>query len=172
MHRAGKSIDMAKTPKQALEPLKIADEDCARAYCAHNPLARHALLTGMVGSRIFAADERPTVEASIYELCKDVEAVAKGDLTCASQMLVAQSVTLDALFAELIRRSLDNMGERFDAMERYMRLALKAQSACRSTLEILARLHQPREQTVKHVQVNHGGQAVVADQFHHHPAGE
>ncbi|OYU35259.1 MAG: hypothetical protein CFE35_09710 [Novosphingobium sp. PASSN1] len=43
---------------------------------------------------------------------------------------------------------------------RYMRLALKAQAACRSTLEALARLHQPREQTVKHVHVSEGGQAV------------
>ena len=50
-----------------------------------------------------------------------------------------------------------------------MRLALKAQSACRSTLEALARLHQPREQIVKHVHVNQGGQAVVADHFHNQP---
>jgi hypothetical protein len=28
------------------------------------------------------------------------------------------------------------------------------------------KLHQPREQTVKHVHVNEGGQAVVADHFH------
>lgn len=55
-----------------------------------------------------------------------------------------------------------------DAADRYMRLALKAQAACRSTLEALARLHQPREQTVKHVHVNEGGQAVVADHFHQH----
>src|SRR3546814_10476843 len=49
-----------------------------------------------------------------------------------------------------------------------MRRTLKAQAACRSTLEALARLHQPREQTVKHVHVNEGGQAVVADHFHQH----
>jgi hypothetical protein len=47
-----------------------------------------------------------------------------------------------------------------------MRLALKAQAASRATLEALVRLHQPREQTVKHVHVNEGGQAVVADPFH------
>ncbi len=32
----------------------------------------------------------------------------------------------------------------------------------------LAKLHQPREQTDRHVHVNEGGQAVVADHFHHH----
>ena len=55
--------------------------------------------------------------------------------------------------------------------ERYGRLAFKAQSNCRATLEALAKLHQPREQTVKHVHVNEGGQAVVADQFHQHTGG-
>ena len=64
------------------------------------------------------------------------------------------------------------MGHYPDAAERYMRLALKAQAACRSTLEALARLHLPREQTVKHVHVNDGGQAVVADHFHQHAGGQ
>ena len=31
---------------------------------------------------------------------------------------------------------------------------------------------QPREQTVRHVHVNEGGQAVIADQFHHHAGGK
>ena len=64
------------------------------------------------------------------------------------------------------RRAANNMGEYINATERHGRLALKAQSNCRATLEALAKLHQPREQTVRHVHVNEGGQAVVADQFH------
>ena len=31
---------------------------------------------------------------------------------------------------------------------------------------------QPREQTVRHVHVNEGGQAVIADQFHNHTGGQ
>lgn len=89
----------------------------------------------------------------------------------ASRIYTSQAISLDALFTELARRSGNNMGQYPDAADRYMRLALKAQAACRSTLEALARLHQPREQTVKHVHVNEGGQAVVADQFHHHAGG-
>jgi hypothetical protein len=58
------------------------------------------------------------------------------------------------------------MGEYLDASERYARMAIKAQANCRSTLESLSKLHQPREQTVKHVYVNEGGQAVIADHFH------
>ena len=60
-----------------------------------------------------------------------------------------------------------SMGEYIEASERYMRLALKAQANSRAMLEALAKLHQPREQTVRHVHVNEGGQAVIANQFHH-----
>jgi hypothetical protein len=95
----------------------------------------------------------------------------KGDLSFASAMLASQAMTLDSMFTEFARRAAINMGEYISAAERYGRLALKAQSNCRATLEALAKLHQPREQTVRHVHVNEGGQAVIADQFHHHGGG-
>ena len=95
----------------------------------------------------------------------------QGDLSIASRLLAAQAVTLDSMFTELARRAALNMGEYIEAADRYARLALKAQGNCRATLETLAKLHQPREQTVKHVHVNEGGQAVVADQFHQHTGG-
>lgn len=94
------------------------------------------------------------------------EEAAQGDLKLASDMLVAQAHSLDALFTELARRATINMGEYMGATESYGRLALKAQANCRATLEALMKLHLPREQTVKHVHVNQGGQAVVADHFH------
>ena len=75
------------------------------------------------------------------------------------------------MFTELARRAALNMSEYVNAAERYGRLALKAQSNCRATLETLAKLHQPREQTVRHVHVNEGGQAVIADQFHNNTGG-
>ena len=87
-------------------------------------------------------------------------------MTMATRILASQAISLDAMFTELARRSSVNMAEYPQAMERYMRLALKAQSASRSTLEALARLHQPREHTVRHV--NDGARAVIADRFHHH----
>ena len=49
---------------------------------------------------------------------------------------------------------------------------MKAQSQSRATIEALAKLHQPREQTVRHVHVNEGGQAVIAEEFHHHTGGQ
>ena len=62
-------------------------------------------------------------------------------------------------------------GEYPQTAERYGRLALKAQSNCRAALEALAKIYQPREQTVRHVHVNEGGNAIVADEFHQHTGG-
>ena len=61
-----------------------------------------------------------------------------------------------------------NMGEHLAATDTYARIAMKAQAQSRGALEALAKLHQPREQTVRHVHVNEGGQAVIADQVHNH----
>lgn len=106
------------------------------------------------------------------EIRKRGKAAETGKPAEASHMLAAQTITLDAIFSEFARRSANNAGQHIEAAERYMRLALKAQSNCRATLEALAKLHQPREQTVRHVHVNEGGQAVIADQFHHHTGGQ
>lgn len=105
---------------------------------------------------------------STQALQDNVARAEAGDLKAVSRMLASQAYSLDTMFTELSRRSITNMGSYMDASERYIRLALKAQTACRTTLEALAKLHQPREQIVKHVHVNEGGQAVVADQIHHH----
>lgn len=97
---------------------------------------------------------------------------AKGDMRLPSEMLTAQALSLDSMMTELMRRATMNLGDFPLAAERYARLAFKAQSNCRATLETLAKLHQPREQTVRHVHVNEGGRAVIADQVHNHTGGK
>jgi hypothetical protein len=59
-----------------------------------------------------------------------------------------------------------NMGEFLGATETYACIALKAQAQSRATLETLAKLHQPREQTARHVNVSESGQAVIAENVH------
>lgn len=91
-----------------------------------------------------------------------------GDLAEASHVLMAQALTLDTIFTEFASSAVRTTS--VDAAERFMRLALKAQANGRATLEALTKLHQPREQVVRHIHVNEGGQAVIADEFHHHAA--
>lgn len=151
--------------------LKREDEKLGRtlARLTLDPQIRNANLAMTFGSEMFDDQLRPDLGESSAALGEEVARAMKGDLSLATRLYTSQAISLDALFTELARRSGINMGQYSQAAERYMRLALKAQTACRSTLEALARLHQPREQIVKHVHVNDGGQAVVADHFHNGP---
>ncbi len=153
-----------------LEVERRPDEKIGRtlARITLDPQTRNAMLAMSFGSQVFGDQLKPDIAESSAVLAEEIQRAINGDLSIASRIYTSQAVSLDALFTEMARRSGNNMGQYPDAADRYMRLALKAQSACRSTLEALARLHQPREQTVKHVHVNEGGQAVVADHFHQH----
>lgn len=153
-----------------LEVEKRADEKIGRtlARITLDPQTRNANLAMSFGSQMFSDRLKPDIAESSAALAEEIQRAIKGDLSLASRIYTSQAISLDAVFTDMARRSGNNLGQYPDAADRYMRLALKAQSACRSTLEALARLHQPREQTVKHVHVTDGGQAVVADHFHQH----
>jgi hypothetical protein len=147
-------------------------EGTAFARVALDPVARHANLATGMASPVFSDEEKPSIMASTEALQSIVAKAEAGDMRIASRLLASQAVTLDTMFTELARRSGSNFGHYPDAADRYMRLALRAQSNCRTTVEALAKLHQPREQTVRHVHVNEGGQAVVAEHFHNHTGGK
>ncbi len=79
------------------------------------------------------------------ELRTQIDVVATGDLGRPEAMLLAQAHTLDSLFSNLARRSHSNMSEGYgEAAERYMRLALKAQSQAVRTIEALCDLKHPK----------------------------
>ena len=142
----------------------------ARAILA--PHFRHAVTASQIHKAQFGSLEGGPGHADYADAIRAKgDAAAKGELCFASRMLSAQAVTLDNIFTEMARRMALNMGDYLSASETYARIALKAQAQSRATLEALAKLHQPREQTVRHVHVNEGGQAVIADQFHHHAGG-
>jgi hypothetical protein len=138
------------------------------------PVNRHGNLAPLYGGAIANSlpdEHKPGVYEYALELRGRLDKARTGDMREASDMLLAQALTLDGIFTEMARRAAGNMGQYLDATERYMRMALKAQAQSRATLQALADLHRPREQIVKHVTVNEGGQAVVADQFHSHNRG-
>lgn len=87
-------------------------------------------------------------ETGIGDLAKVLrESVGKaqaGDLSEYEGMLGAQAYALNAIFLEMTRRAALNMGEYLPAAEQYMRLALKAQSQARTTIETLAEVKNPR----------------------------
>ena len=83
------------------------------------------------------------LQGFIDELSAQIDAVNAGDMKRAEGILITQAHTLNELFHALAHRAAMNMGEYFNAAERYMRLALKAQSQCRATLETLSAIKHP-----------------------------
>lgn len=179
---AGRANPMARKLKpaggieanNALTVEQTTDETSAQAMARKvlDPGFRHAVTASSFAGKVLGNSvEHPGLMDYVDHMLKVGGKAEAGDLAIASRLLASQAITLDAMFTELARRAAVNMSEYVNAADRYGRLAFKAQSNCRATLEALAKLHQPREQTVRHVHVNEGGQAVIADQFHHHARG-
>jgi hypothetical protein len=103
---------------------------------------------------------------SLYEAtAANIDAVRKGSMNGPEALLVAQATSLNMIYTELARRSALNMGEYIEASERYMRLALKAQSQCRATIETLAALKNPPVVYARQANISAGHQ-----QINNHPA--
>lgn len=168
----------ATAPAQPNNNLNVyrGEDETAEFATARSILAphfRHAVTASQIHKAQFGSMEGAPGYGDYADAIRAKgEQAAKGDLAFASRMLAAQAVTLDNIFTEMARRMALNMGEYLGATETYARIAMKAQAQSRATLEALTKLHQPREQTVRHVHVNEGGQAVIADQFHHHARGQ
>src|SRR5215831_10429718 len=75
------------------------------------------------------------------ELRRQAEAVNRGELAQSEAMLINQATALQSLFARLVEKAMacDNV----QMFETYMRMALRAQSQCRATLETLAAIKNP-----------------------------
>lgn len=167
--KAKAAVDLQPNNSLVIEQDK--DETGAQAMARKllQPVLKNAVAAStFMGKMLGTGEELPGLHDYATAVHNTAKGAAEGDLAMASQILASQALSLDAMFAEFARRSGMNMGDYINASEIYARLALKAQSNCRATLEALAKLHQPREQTVRHVHVNEGGQAVVADHFHNH----
>lgn len=165
---------VGEQPNNAMSVAKTEDETAgfATARAALGPNFRHAVTVSQILKPSFGSMEgAPGFGDYADAIHARGDAAIKGELAFASRTLAAQAMTLDTIFTEMARRMALNMGEHLVATETYARIALKAQAQSRATLEALAKLHQPREQTVRHVHVNEGGQAVIADQVHHHAGG-
>lgn len=101
----------------------------------------NGMVTTMFTSKTMAIEL--SLNEMILALHSQVDAFQKGDMKGAESMLLSQSVTLNAIFAEMARRAAMNMNGNIQATETYMRMALKAQSQARSTLETLTAIKNP-----------------------------
>jgi len=119
----------------------------------------------LANAHIMATFAKPTMgelhlAECVHALRDKTKAVNRGDLSSAEALLIEQAAALNAIFAEMARRSALNMGEYLDAADRYMRLALKAQSQCRATLETLATIKAGPAIFARQANIAHGPQQV------------
>ena len=119
---------------------KTAEEDIA-----------WVLLDPLVIAGSFLADQNkqfPNVDVTAFaaEVRVHADAVKRGDLSRGEEMLTAQAHSLNSLFYSLANRSAANSkGGYLDAAAAYMKLAMRAQSQCRSTWEAVAEIKNPRQ---------------------------
>lgn len=97
---------------------------------------------------------------SIATLKEKCVKTASGDLSHLEELLTAQAYSLDIMFCSMASRAKLNIGQYPDAANKYMNLALRAQSQCRSTVEALAEIKNPRpyiqNNKAQYQQVNNG----------------
>jgi hypothetical protein len=171
-----KESKLAKKKKQASLPTKDAVPDRAQAQglTVKAPIDDKAkrivaeleqcpLFVNAVTARTFAADTSGNADliAAAAVMFKKAERVKSGDMTQVEATLIAQAVTLDTIFNQLARRAAANMDGYLHTMDAYLRLALKAQSQCRTTLETLAEIKSPRAVAfVKQANIAQGPQQV------------
>jgi hypothetical protein len=97
---------------------------------------------------------------TIHAMKEKIAKVNNGDLSTLEATLTAQTVSLNAIFNEMARRAAANMGEYMSATETYMRLALKAQSQCARTVEVISNMKNPPIVYAKQMNVANGNQQV------------
>lgn len=98
-------------------------------------------------------------------LKEQANTIKDGDLSNIEAMLASQATALNVMFAELARRAAINMGEYMGAAETYLKLALRAQSQCRATLETLAAIKNPPIVFAKQANIAQGHQQVNNGNF-------
>lgn len=150
-----KNAPEGKVENLAVQPLE--GETHGQTMARGHTMPENLSAAVLVGARLAAA---PVTDLA-RELRRQTEAINRGDMTRAENMLLAQAHTLDALFANLATRAMNS--RHLDNMEVFMRLAFKAQSQSRATLQTLGDLKAPKNVSFvkqanigKNVQVNNG----------------
>ncbi|MEO7891959.1 MAG: hypothetical protein ABIW19_18335 [Vicinamibacterales bacterium] len=98
--------------------------------------------------------------ATCFDAIKEAAGcVNRGDMNDMEGLMVAQALSLNAIYSEYARRSANNLRVNPEISERYMRLALKAQGQCSATVE---RLMASKNPTIfaRQANVAHGPQQV------------
>ena len=161
---ASKAKPTAEKPKPAESALKLYPEpnersDRTLARTVLQPSVSNAFTLHKVLRRELGDSGYLTLESLTHELAAQCAEVSKGNLARPEAMLMAQAHTLDALFGDLTRLAYNNLNS-FDVADRLYRLAFKAQSQARATVETLAAMKNPPMVFAKQANLTSGPQQI------------
>jgi hypothetical protein len=163
---------MASTPKKAkldkeTYPRKAIPLICIKGDSEEVMASKHAALVTspeLAAFRAINAVEAKGLGAQIdtpallEQLRAQSALINRGDMKQAEAMLINQATALQSLFSRLTERG---MGcDQVAAFEANMRMALRAQSQCRATLETLATIKNPPIVYAKQANITNGSQQV------------
>jgi len=137
-------------PEPANKEMAEAEAELALRSSVHGAAAAHEYMKATFGD--------VDMGALVACLSDGVEDVWAGNMKCAEAMLYGQANALQAIFTSLARRA--NSQEYLKHFETHLRLALKAQSQCRATLETLATIKAGPAIFAGQANIAHGPQQV------------
>ena len=123
--------------------------------------ALSATFNGAALAQAFSIQGELDLTELIKALADRCQEVKDGNLRRAENILIAQAHSLDAMFTSLARRGVAQGA--LKQYEAHMKLALKAQSQCRATLETLVAIKNPPVVFAKQANFANGPQQVNND---------
>lgn len=117
-------------------------EDRVLAEHALDPATANAV-TALEFSRALYSDI--SLQDCVMVVKDDIESINGGNLDKLEGMLTAQAIALNAMFNNFAHRAIK--ADVMPKLDTYFRLALKAQSQCRSTVEAIAEIKYPKSAT-------------------------
>ena len=146
----------SKKKQSLMDPSHVPDKSRIEALCALS-----ATFNGAALAQAFSIQGELDLNELIKGLATRCQEVRDGNLRRAENMLIAQAHSLDAMFVSLARRAVAQEG--LIQFEAHMKLALKAQSQGRATLETLAAIKNPPVVYAKQANFANGPQQVNND---------
>jgi len=148
------SEPVTKISARFVEPV---DKDRAQAHADFVLEAgvNAAVVAGEYYAGPFGEQDLGSLAATLAEHTRKLES---GNLADCEAMLLGQAHALQAIFVNLSRRAIKQ--EYLRQWEAYIRVALKAQSQCRVTLETLANIKNPPTVFARQANIAHGPQQV------------
>ena len=152
-----KGKKMANTNALRLSKKEGVEEALSLARAALRPTIQSASTLKMFEKKFGELGLTELVEA----LSEQTDMAVGDNSDRAVAMLTAQAHTLDAIFNNLAQRAALNLGEYLETVETYLKLAMRAQSQCRSTWEAVSTIKNPPVAGyVKQANIAHGPQQV------------